>query len=67
MDAPEKKLRICEPDAPKFIVVDGVYSMLGNLVPLPRLTELAQQYNASVMIDDAHGLGVFEKNGAGAS
>ena len=41
--------------------------MLGDLVPLPRLTELAEQYNASVMIDDAHGLGVFGKNGAGVA
>ena len=67
MDALEKKLKACEPDAPKLIVVDGVYSMLGDLVPLPRLTELAEQYNASVMIDDAHGLGVFGKNGAGTA
>ena len=64
MDALEKKLKACEPDAPKMIVVDGVYSMLGDLCPLPQICELAEKYNASVMVDDAHGLGVFGKNGS---
>ena len=63
----EKKLSVCEPDAPKLIVVDGVYSMLGDLCPLPKICELAEKYNAAVMIDDAHGLGVFGKNGAGTA
>lgn len=67
MDAPEKKLKACEPDAPKMIVVDGVYSMLGDLCPLPQICELAEKYNASVMVDDAHGLGVFGKNGSGTA
>ena len=65
MDALEKKLKACEPDAPKMIVVDGVYSMLGDLCPLPQICELAEKYNASVMVDDAHGSGVFGKNGSG--
>ena len=67
MDALEKKLKACEPDAPKMIVVDGVYSMLGDLCPLPQICELAEKYNASVMVDDAHGLGVFGKNGSGTA
>lgn len=67
MDALEKKLKACEPDAPKMIVVDGVYSMLGDLCPLPQICELAKKYNASVMVDDAHGLGVFGKNGSGTA
>lgn len=67
MDALEKKLKACEPDAPKMIVVDGVYSMLGDLCPLPQICELAEEYNASVMVDDAHGLGVFGKNGSGTA
>lgn len=67
MDALEKKLKACEPDAPKMIVVDGVYSMLGDLCPLPQICELAENYNASVMVDDAHGLGVFGKNGSGTA
>lgn len=67
MDALEKKLKACDPDAPKMIVVDGVYSMLGDLCPLPQICELAEKYNASVMVDDAHGLGVFGKNGSGTA
>ena len=67
MDALVKKLKPCEPDAPKMIVVDGVYSMLGDLCPLPQICELADKYIASVMVDDAHGLGVFGKNGSGTA
>ncbi len=63
----EKKLKACEKDAFKLIVVDGVYSMLGDLCPLPQICELAEKYNAAVMIDDAHGLGVFGKNGSGTA
>lgn len=67
MSSLEQKLSVCDPTAPKLIVVDGVYSMLGDLCPLPKICELAEQYNAAVMIDDAHGLGVFGKNGAGTA
>lgn len=67
MESLEKKLRVCEADAPKLIVVDGVYSMLGDLCPLPQICELAEKYNAAIMIDDAHGLGVFGKNGSGTA
>ncbi|MDD6152131.1 MAG: pyridoxal phosphate-dependent aminotransferase family protein [Bacteroidales bacterium] len=65
MEVLESKLKVCEADAPKLIVVDGVYSMLGDLCPLPELCELAAKYDAAVMVDDAHGLGVFGKNGSG--
>jgi len=67
MEALEKKLQACEISAPKLIVVDGVYSMLGDLCPLPEICDLCDKYNASVMIDDAHGLGVFGKNGSGTA
>lgn len=67
MEALEKKLKACEPDAYKLIVVDGLYSMLGDLAKLPRICELCEQYNASVMVDDAHGLGVFGENGSGTA
>lgn len=67
MSVLEKKLKACEPDAFKLIVVDGVYSMLGDLCPLPQICELAEKYNAAVMIDDAHGLGVFGENGSGTA
>lgn len=67
MEALEQKLKLCEADAPKLIVVDGVYSMLGDLAKLPEICDLCDKYNASVMVDDAHGLGVFGKNGSGTA
>ena len=65
MDALEKKLQVAPIDAPKLIVVDGVYSMEGDIAPLPRMVELCAQYNASLMVDDAHGLGVMGDCGRG--
>lgn len=61
----EKKLKLAEYDAPKLIVVDGVFSMSGDLAPLPEITALAEKYNAAVMVDDAHGFGVFGDHGKG--
>lgn len=61
----ERQLRRCEPDRIKLIVVDGVYSMEGDVCLLPEIVALARQYNASVMVDEAHGLGVFGQNGRG--
>lgn len=65
MDQLEKKLQLAEPDAPKLIVVDGVFSMSGDLAKLPEITALAEKYNAAVMVDDAHGLGVYGHQGRG--
>lgn len=67
MKALEKKLKLVSPDAPKLIVVDGVYSMEGDIAPVPQLVELCKKYNASLMIDDAHGLGVLGENGSGTA
>ncbi|MDP2423339.1 MAG: pyridoxal phosphate-dependent aminotransferase family protein [Bacteroidales bacterium] len=67
MYALERKLTLCEPGRIKLIVVDGIFSMEGDIVKLPQLVELAQQYEASVMIDDAHALGVLGRNGAGTA
>ncbi len=61
----EKKLRLCNPDKIKLIVVDGVFSMEGDVAPLPEIVKLAGQYKASVMVDEAHGLGVFGHRGRG--
>ena len=63
----EKRLWLTPKNANKLIVVDGVYSMEGDLAPVPRLIELCKKYNASLMIDDAHGLGVFGENGSGTA
>ncbi len=67
MDALECKLKLCEKDKIKLIVVDGVFSMEGDIIKLPELVELAEKYNASVMVDDAHSLGVLGKNGSGTA
>jgi len=54
-------------DAGKLIVVDGVFSMSGDIVNLPALVSLAQKYNARVMVDDAHALGVLGTGGRGTA
>ena len=51
----------------KLIVTDGVFSMEGDLANLPAIVELARKYNARVMVDDAHGLGVLGENGRGTA
>lgn len=65
MDSLEKQLQKCEPDKVKLIVVDGVFSMEGDVANLPEIVRLAKQYNASVMVDEAHSLGVFGKDFSG--
>lgn len=52
-------------EAIKLIIVDGIFSMEGDLARLPEITRLARKYNASVMVDEAHSLGVLGKNGSG--
>lgn len=52
-------------DAIKLIVVDGVFSMEGDLAKLPEIVELKHKYNCSIMVDEAHGLGVFGEGGRG--
>ena len=61
----EKVLQRCEPEAIKLIVVDGVFSMEGDLCKLPEIVELKKKYNASIMVDEAHGIGVFGRQGRG--
>lgn len=65
MEDLEKQLQKCEPDRVKLIIVDGVFSMEGDLCNLPAIIELKKKYNATVMVDEAHGLGVFGKQGRG--
>ena len=65
MDDLEKILQKCEPNAIKLIVVDGVFSMEGDLANLPEIVRLKKKYNASLMVDEAHGIGVFGKEGRG--
>ena len=65
MDSLEKQLQKCEPDKIKLIVTDGVFSMEGDVAKLPEIVALAKKYNASVMVDEAHGIGVLGKQGRG--
>ena len=65
MEDLEKQLQKCDPDAIKLIVVDGVFSMEGDLANLPEIVRLKKKYNASIMVDEAHGIGVFGKEGKG--
>ena len=61
----ERKLQKCEADSVKLIIVDGVFSMEGDLCDLPKIIELKKKYGATVMVDEAHGIGVFGRQGRG--
>ena len=61
----ERQLQKCAPEAVKLIVVDGVFSMEGDLANLPEIVRLKHKYNATVMVDEAHGIGVFGRQGRG--
>jgi 8-amino-7-oxononanoate synthase len=63
----EKKLADAPADRGKLIIVDGVFSMEGDLADLPTLVELKQRYDARLMVDDAHGIGVLGANGRGTA
>ena len=65
MDALEAQLKKCDPSKVKLIVTDGVFSMEGDVANLPEIVRLAKKYDASVMVDEAHGIGVFGKGGRG--
>ena len=65
MEDLERVLQKLPQEAIKLIVVDGVFSMEGDLANLPEIVRLKHKYNCSVMVDEAHGLGVFGKQGRG--
>src|ERR1700742_976874 len=67
MDDLQRKLSILPEEAAKLIVVDGIFSMEGDIVKLPEIVELAEEFGANIMVDDAHSLGVIGVKGAGTS
>lgn len=61
----ESQLKKCAPDKVKLIVTDSVFSMEGDVADVRTIVDLAKKYNASVMVDEAHGIGVFGEGGRG--
>jgi 8-amino-7-oxononanoate synthase len=67
MEGLEERLRSIEPGRAAMIVVDGVFSMEGDLAELPRIVELKKRFGARLMVDDAHGVGVLGEHGRGTA
>ncbi|EDM38415.1 8-amino-7-oxononanoate synthase [Pedobacter sp. BAL39] len=67
MDDLRKKLSRLPEDAAKLIVADGIFSMEGDLVKLPEIVKIAEEFGANIMMDDAHSLGVIGINGSGTA
>jgi len=63
----ESRLEQLEPEAGKLVVVDGVFSMEGDIIQLPQLCKIVKKYGAALMVDDAHAIGVLGKQGAGTA
>ena len=63
----ENLLQATDPDRGKLVVVDGVYSMEGDIVNLPDLVPLAKKFDAALLVDDAHSLGVLGPSGEGTA
>lgn len=67
MEDLQRRLRTLPEEAIKIIAVDGIFSMEGDIVKLPELVEIAQRFDASIVVDDAHSLGVIGAKGAGTA
>jgi 7-keto-8-aminopelargonate synthetase-like enzyme len=67
MDSLERALGKYDPEQGKLVVVDGVYSMGGDIAPLPEIVALCQEYKARLMVDDAHSVGVLGDSGRGTA
>lgn len=67
MDDLERVLQKIPIEASKLVVTDGVFSMEGDVAPIDRMVEICDRYQATLMVDEAHGLGVFGREGRGTS
>jgi 8-amino-7-oxononanoate synthase len=67
MEDLQRKLSILPEEAVKLIAVDGIFSMEGDIVKLPEIVQIADEFGANIMVDDAHSLGVIGHNGAGTA
>lgn len=63
----KQKLQLLPLDSIKIIAVDGIFSMEGDIAKLPEIVQLADEYGASILVDDAHSLGVIGENGSGTA
>jgi len=67
MTALRRALEKADQKRGKLVVVDGVFSMEGDIAPLPEITALCKEFGARLMVDDAHSIGVLGKNGSGTA
>lgn len=67
IEALEKRLKRLPADAGKLVVLEGVYSMLGDVAPLDKMVKLAKEYGAMVLVDEAHSMGFIGENGRGVA
>lgn len=63
----ERVLSLCDKEGGKMIITDGVFSMEGDIANLPEMTKLAKKYDARILVDDAHSIGVLGENGRGTA
>ena len=66
MEDLERVLQRCPVEASKLVVTDGVFSMEGDVAPIDQMVEICNKYQATLMVDEAHGLGVFGREGRGS-
>jgi glycine C-acetyltransferase/8-amino-7-oxononanoate synthase len=67
MEAMEKRLRRIPEGAGKLVILEGVYSMLGDIAPLKEMIAIAKKYGAMVLVDEAHSMGFIGPNGRGVA